>query len=71
MQIRIQETGVALQDINAVIVDGIQTVGVHNGIARVLFMRLGADGKAAPAVELLIPINQIGAIAQGLSKILK
>ena len=58
----------ALQDTNAVVVDGIQTVGVHNGIARVQFMRLGADGKPVPAVELLIPINQVSAIVQGLSK---
>lgn len=56
------------EDSNVVIVDGIQTVGVHNGIARVQFMRLGADGKPTPAVELLIPVNQVNAIVQGLSK---
>ena len=54
---------------NVVVVDGIQTVGVHNGIARVQFMRLGADGRPAPAVELLIPVNQVSAIAQGLAKV--
>ena len=52
-----------------VVVDGIQTVGVHNGIARVQFMRLGADGKPAPAVELLSPVIQVSAISQGLAKI--
>jgi len=62
---------VAVQDTQAVIVDGIQTVGVHNGVARVQFMRLGADGKPVPAVELLIPVNQISAIVQGLSKTAK
>ena len=56
-------------ELNVVAVDGIQTVGVHNGIARVQFMRLGADGKPVPAIELLIPVNQVSAIAQGLSKI--
>ena len=54
---------------NVVVVDGIQTVGVHNGIARVQFIRLGADGRPVPAVELLIPVNQASAIVQGLSKI--
>jgi hypothetical protein len=53
----------------SVIVDGIQSVGVHNGIARVQFIRLGADGRPVPAVELLIPVNQVSAIAQGLGKI--
>ena len=53
----------------SIIVDGIQTVGVHNGIARVQFIRLGPDGKPIPAVELLIPVNQAGQIVQGLAKI--
>ena len=30
---------------STIIVDGIQTVGVHNGVARVQFIRLGPDGK--------------------------
>ena len=59
------------QGIKAIAVDGIQTVGVHNGIARVQFMRLGADGKPVPTVELLIPVNQVTAISHGLSKIVK
>ncbi|OGA74822.1 MAG: hypothetical protein A3G81_16865 [Betaproteobacteria bacterium RIFCSPLOWO2_12_FULL_65_14] len=53
----------------SIIVDGIQTVGVHNGVARVKFIRLGADGKPVPAVELLIPVAQLNAIVQGLGKI--
>ena len=54
---------------STIIVDGIQTVGVHNGVARVQFIRLGADGKPVPAVELLIPLVQLSAILQGLGKI--
>ena len=50
-------------------VDGIQTVGVHNGVARVQFIRLAPDGKPVPAVELLIPVNQAMLIAQGIGKI--
>ena len=56
---------------NAVVVDGIQTVGVHNGVARIQFMRLGADGNPVPVMEMLIPINQVAAISHGLSKIIK
>jgi hypothetical protein len=50
-------------------VDNIQTVGVHNGVARVVFIRLSADGKPVPAVELLIPVGQATQIAQGIGKI--
>lgn len=51
------------------VVDGIQSVAVHNGIARVLFMRLDVDGKPLPAVELNIPMNQMKAISQALGKV--
>ena len=52
-----------------IVVDGIQSIGVHNGIARVVLMRLGADGKPDAAVELCISVNQIAQIAQGLAKV--
>jgi hypothetical protein len=57
--------------IDSIAVDAIQTAGVHNGVARVRFMRLGADGKPVPVVELLIPVTQLLTIAQGLGKIAK
>ncbi|MFT7224298.1 MAG: hypothetical protein ACI82Z_001854 [Cellvibrionaceae bacterium] len=50
-------------------VDGIQSAGVHNGLARVLFIRLGADGKPLPAVELNIPVNLIQSISQAIGKV--
>jgi len=40
------------------VVDGIQSISVHNGIARVLFMLLDVNGKPLPAAELNIPMNQ-------------
>jgi hypothetical protein len=54
---------------DSILVDAIQTAGVHNGVARVRFVRLGADGKPVPAVELLIPVSQLATIAQGLGRI--
>ena len=50
-------------------VDGIESAGVHNGLARVLFMRLGSDGKPLPAVELNIPVNLIKSISQGIGNV--
>lgn len=57
------------EKIDSVVVDGIQSIGVHNGIARVTFMRLGADGKPEPVIEICIPANQAATIAQGIGKI--
>jgi hypothetical protein len=51
------------------LVDAIRSIGVHNGVARVEFLRLSADGTPASAVELLIPIPQIKDILDGLSKV--
>lgn len=54
-----------------VFVDGIQALGVHNGVARVLMMRLGSDGKPMPALELLIPAAVIRSVIEGLGKVAK
>lgn len=51
------------------LVDGIQTISIHNGVARVVLMRLDVGGKAVPAVELHIPMNQVASIAQALAKV--
>lgn len=55
--------------VESILVDGIQSIGVHNGVARVTFIRLGPDGKPLPVVELCIPANQAAIIAQGIGKI--
>ncbi len=52
-------------------VDGVQALGVHNGVARVSFMRLSADGKPVPALELLLPTSQVRALIDGLNKVAK
>lgn len=57
------------KDNPAFIVDGIQSLGVHNGVARVQFFRLTVDGKSVPVVELQIPVSQAAQIAKGLSTI--
>lgn len=59
----------ATSDLPCVTVDGIQTIGIHNGVARVLFVRMSAEGKALPALELLIPVSQAVHIVKGLAGI--
>lgn len=51
------------------LVDGIQSVAIHNGIARIVFMRLDTNGKPLPSVELNIPMNQVPSITTALSKV--
>lgn len=53
----------------AYVVDGIKSIAIHNGVARVLFMRLDADGEPLPAVELDIPLNQLEAITTAIGNI--
>ena len=51
------------------LVDGIQSVAIHNGLARIVFMRLDTKGKPLPSVELNIPMNQVAPITAALGKI--
>lgn len=51
------------------LVDGVSAIAVHNGIARVQFMRLGLDGKALPSVEIDIPLSAVKSVVEALGKI--
>lgn len=42
------------------------SVGTHNSVARIAFIRLDADGKAIPALELFLPVSQIAGLAKAL-----
>jgi hypothetical protein len=53
----------------AFLIDGISSIAVNNGVARIMFMRLDINGKPMPELELHIPMNQIVATAQSLAKI--
>ncbi len=50
-------------------VDGIQSVAIHNGVARIVFMRLDTNGKPIPSVELNVPMNQMPTITQALGRV--
>ena len=54
---------------DVVFVDGIQSMGVHNGVVRIRFIRLGTDGNPAASVELLVPLVQVKSIIEGLNKV--
>lgn len=57
------------EEMVTVFVDGVASLGMHNGVARVQFFKLGSDGKAVPALELLVPVNQLRGVIDGLGKV--
>lgn len=54
---------------NTFLVDGISAVAVHNGIARVQFMRIGVDGKPVNSHELCLPLTSVKTIVDALRKL--
>lgn len=54
---------------NTFLVDGVSAVAVHNGVARVQFMKIGVDGKAINSHELLVPVSAIKLIMDALRKL--
>ena len=52
-----------------VLCDAIQSLAVHNGVARLTLTRLAADGRAAPALELLLPLPVISQIVEALKSV--
>lgn len=49
--------------------DTVQSLGVHNGVARISFIRLDAEGKPLPALDLLLPVAQAENFVKTLSTI--
>ena len=47
-------------------VDTVQSVAVHNGCVRIAFIRLDAEGKPVPALELIMPQGQIATLLKAV-----
>lgn len=50
------------------LVDGIKAVGLHNGVVRIAFVSLTAEGEASEELRLLIPRGQVQEVARTLSR---
>jgi hypothetical protein len=53
----------------SVVVDGIETIGLHNGLYRIRLFVLDAKGQPMPAVELVAGASTVQQIHRGLSQI--
>lgn len=51
------------------LVDGVSSIAIHNGVARVQFMRLGLDGQQTDSHEVLIPMGAVQSIIDALQKL--
>lgn len=51
------------------LVDGVSAIAIHNGVARVQFMRLGLDGNPTNSHEVLIPLGAVKSVVEALQKI--
>jgi len=50
------------------LVDGVSAVAIHNGVARIQFMRLNVEGKPEPSVELAVPVTQVKSLIEAFTK---
>ena len=51
------------------LVDGVSSIAIHNGVARVQFMRLDLDGRPTDSHEVLIPMGAVQSIIEALHKL--
>lgn len=49
------------------VVDGIETIGLHNELFRIRFYMLDATGQPVPAVELIASSSTVDSIRDGLA----
>jgi hypothetical protein len=56
-------------DAPVILCDAVESLAVHNGVARLLLSRLTADGASAPALELLAPVVVLAQIIAALQTV--
>ena len=53
----------------SVFCDVVETAAVHNGVVRITFIRLDKNSKPVPALELLLPLNQVTTVVRALQQV--
>lgn len=54
-----------------IFINGIQSIGVHNNVARISFFTLNSKGEAEIVLELNIPHNQVAEVVKALTKVIQ
>ena len=60
-----------MPDVRTVFADGIMDASVNYGVARLTLAQTGPDGKPIPAGQLVVPLMQLPALANGILTLLK
>jgi hypothetical protein len=61
--------GMATTEPMVIFCDAVKALGVHNGIVRISLIRLNAEGQPIPAVELLLPTDQLKTLVKALQQV--
>lgn len=57
-----------MQDETVFLIDGVNSIAIHNGVVRIQFMRLSMEGKPEPSLQLHIPVTAMKSVADALKK---
>jgi hypothetical protein len=49
-----------------ILVDGVQSMSVHNSVVRLELVQLQPDGKAAPVIQLQVPQQSVRKLIEAL-----
>ena len=60
-----------MPDSRQIFADGLMDASVTYGVARLTLAQTGSDGKPVPAGQLIVPLVQLPALANGLNALLK
>jgi hypothetical protein len=52
-----------------ILIDGVSAMAIHNGVARIILMRLGVDGKPVNSHELQVPLPAMKSLIEALRKV--
>lgn len=60
-----------MSDSRTIFADGLMDASVTHGVARLTLAQTGPEGKPVPAGQLIVPLVQLPALANGLNTLLK
>jgi len=64
-------SGTSSAELKTYLVDGVSALAIHNGVARIQFMRLNVEGRPEPTVDLAVPVAQLRSILEAFQKAAK
>jgi len=57
-----------MQDQTVFLIDGVNSIAIHNGVVRIQFMRLSMEGKPEPSLQLHVPVTAMKSVSDAFKK---